>query len=68
VAFLCLALIAITCARRLFSKDTNMSAKFEEKRELMFMNFLSRVTNSDERTELKAIFRSAGRVLSLAVR
>jgi hypothetical protein len=28
----------------------------------MLMTFLSRMTNSDERTELKAIFRSVGRV------
>jgi hypothetical protein len=41
-----------------------MSAKFEEKRELMLITFLSRVTNSDERSELKAIFRSVGRVPS----
>jgi hypothetical protein len=31
-----------------------MSAQVEETRELMLMTFLSRVTKSDEKTEMKA--------------
>jgi hypothetical protein len=44
------------------TKTPIMSAKFEEKRKLILMTFLSWVTNSDEITEQKAIFHSVGHV------
>jgi hypothetical protein len=55
VAFLYLPLNSVIYARCLLSKDTNMSASFEEKRELMLMTSPSPVTKSDGKMEVKAM-------------
>jgi hypothetical protein len=64
VASLYLPLIVVIYARYLLSKGTNLSAWFEEKRELMLMIFLNPVTKSNGKTEVKAILRLVAHVPS----
>jgi len=56
MAFLYLPLITIICARCLLSKDTNMSACFKEKHELMVMIFPRCMTEFHGKVELKTVY------------
>jgi hypothetical protein len=63
VALLYLPLITTIYARHILSKDTNMSAYFEEKRELMSMSFPRRVTKFHGKIKVKTSFRNPNSVV-----